>query len=62
MSESGSKSNERVAHFIVDIHKYISEKAIVTCSEVADEIKDEEIKRWLIALGCEFWKLMKRFS
>lgn len=34
------------------IDEYILEKVIVTCSEVADEIKDEEIKRWLIAQGC----------
>ena len=26
MSTSGSKSNEHVAHFLIDIHTYVNEK------------------------------------
>lgn len=34
------------------IDKYIEEKVIVTCSEIADEIQDDAIKGWLRKQAC----------
>lgn len=34
------------------IDQYIADKIIVTCSEIADEIKDGEIKQWLKERFC----------
>lgn len=34
------------------IDQYIAEQIIVTCSEIADEIKDDEIKKWLQKQTC----------
>lgn len=35
-----------------NIDKYISDGIIVTCSEVEDEIKDDDLKKWLHILQC----------
>lgn len=34
------------------IEQQIKEHTIVTCSEIADEIKDDNIKQWLVAQQC----------
>lgn len=34
------------------IDQYISDEIIVTCSEIADEIRDEEIVQWMKKLNC----------
>lgn len=34
------------------IDQYIADQIIVTCSEIADEIKDDEIKQWMKRRSC----------
>ena len=34
------------------IDQYITDQMIVTCSEIADEIKDEEIIQWMKKIAC----------
>lgn len=41
MSTSGSKSNEHVAHFLVDIHKEDSEYSVACLTELANLIEKE---------------------
>ncbi|MDE5765506.1 MAG: DUF4411 family protein [Ruminococcus sp.] len=35
-----------------NIDKYINDGIIVTCSEVEDEIKDDDLRQWLHSLQC----------